>query len=387
MFWLTLFILAFFLASNIFAQDTWTQTYGGTSYDYGYSVVETSDQAYLITGYTWSYGYGSGMSDIWLIKTAMNGDTLWAQTYGGASSEYGKSVIETSDQAYLITGETGSYGSGDGDIWLIKTDMNGETLWTQTYGGTAYEHGHSVIETSDQAYLITGHTESYGSGGYDVWLIKTDINGETLWTQTYGGTSDEHGYSVIETSDQGYLITGDTRSYGSGGYDVWLIKTDMNGDTLWTQTYGGTSYDYGFSVIETSDQGYLINGDTRSYGSGGYDIWLIKTDWLGNTTLPTSIVNETVPHPSHSLLLSPNPTNSTCSFTYTLPERSKASIAIFDINGTRVWSHEYGDQDAGTYTNLWMAKDEDGVTLGSGIYIVHISTKSWKESRKLVLVK
>jgi predicted secreted protein len=252
------------------------QTYGGTNNEWGYSLVETSDGGYAIAGET--YSYGAGGSDFWLVKTDPAGNAQWNQTYGGTDWDEGFSVVETSDGGYVITGYTNSYGAGNTDVWLIKTDASGTMLWTRTYGGTSGEWGYSVVETSNGGYAITGTTLSYGAGGYDVWLIKTDASGTAQWTRTYGGTDHDYGYSVVETSDGGYVITGYTNSYGAGNTDVWLVKTDSAGTAQWNQTYGGSDYDRGYSVVETSNGGYAITGQTGSFGAGNSDFWLVKTD-------------------------------------------------------------------------------------------------------------
>jgi predicted secreted protein len=157
-------------------------------------------------------------------------------------------------------------------------------LWNQTYGEANGETCYSVVETSDGGFALSGYTISFGAGGGDVWLVKTDSAGNLLWSQTYGGTNWDTGYSVVTTSDGGYIIAGSTNSYGAGGSDFWLIKTDSTGVEQWSQTYGGTSMDESHSVIATSDGGYAIAGSTRSYGAGSTDVYLVKTDELGNAT-------------------------------------------------------------------------------------------------------
>jgi uncharacterized delta-60 repeat protein len=260
--------------------EEWSQTFGGSSNDYGYSVAVTSDGGYIIAGYTESYGAGG--YDVWLIKTGADGDEEWNQTFGGLSDDFGYSVAQTSDGGYIIAGDTLSYGAGGYDVWLIKTDADGNKEWDKTFGGSSSDCGYSIAETSDGGYIIAGYTWSYGAGNSDVWLIKADTDGNKEWDKTFGGSVYERGYSVAVTSDGGYIIAGETLSYGSGNYDVWLIKTDADGDEEWNQTFGGLSDDFGRSVAQTSDGGYIIAGYTWSYGAGSEDVWLIKVDTDGN---------------------------------------------------------------------------------------------------------
>lgn len=272
-----------FLNSGLFAQapDTqWTRTYGGPDYDDGYEVRQTSDSGYIILS---TISSGAGWSDIWLLKTNAIGDTQWTKIYGCQYWDAGYSLEKTIDGGYIITGCTELSGLSE-DVWLLKLNAQGDTFWTKKYGGdNGDDIGWDVKQTADSGYIIVGSTGSYGAGYLDVWLLKTDAAGDTQWTKTLGGTSVDEGYSVNQTQDGGYFIAGVTESYGTGESDVWLIRTNAQGDTLWTKTYGGLYQDWGSKAIPSIDGAFIVVGSTYSFGAGSYDFWLLKIDSLGDT--------------------------------------------------------------------------------------------------------
>jgi hypothetical protein len=270
-----------FIKTDNVGNQEWTKSFGGSNDDGGTSVLQASDGGYTIAGYTSSYGTGS--VDVWLIKMNQTGNEEWNKTFGGYSSDGAWSAQQTSDGGYIITGWTYSHGGGYlGNVWLIKADNAGNEEWNQAFGGTDVDRGYSVRQTSDGGYIIAGYTSSFGAGLDDVLLIKTNASGNMEWQKTFGGSGRDYGYAVKQTNDGGYVITGYTRSYGAGGDDVWLIKTDDEGGEIFNNTFGGTASDVGYGVQQTSDGAYIITGHTLSYGAGVHDVWLIKTAY--NTT-------------------------------------------------------------------------------------------------------
>ncbi|MDD5528985.1 MAG: T9SS type A sorting domain-containing protein [bacterium] len=451
--------------------NTWAKTFGADSFEYGHSVQQTSDTGYVVVGTT--YSYGAGKKDIWLIKTNPSGDTLWTRTFGGSEEEDGREVQQTSDGGYIIIGnnwygiwliKTGASGDTawtkifykddwvegfsvqqtlDGgyiltgravlqsanvnDVWLIKTSASGDTLWTKTFGGTEWDQGESVRQTSDSGYIIAGTTESYGAGDRDIWLIKTDKSGNTMWTKTFGGTGWDEGRAVKQTSDGGYIIVGTKESYGTGTSDIWLIKTGISGDTVWTRTFGGSGENEGFSVQQTKDNGYVVAGSTDSSGGWlvkttstgntmwtkafgdikmgarclsvqqtldkgyiltGYawyletedaDVWVAKTDSLGNVGVEEKL---NIKNQISKLKIGQNPFVSTTTIRYSVPKYTSTRLTIYDLSGRCVKTLVDGEKEAGSYSVNLNAKE-----LKTGIYFVKLCVGSYKETKKIVLMK
>jgi hypothetical protein len=269
------------IKTDSFGNAQWIKAYGGNNDDEGNSVQQTSDGGFIICGYTKSYGAGG--NDVFLVRTDSLGNELWNKVFGGTSDEEGYSVLQTNDGGFLIAGATSSFGAGSRDIWLVKIDTNGNLSWTKTIGGGSSDGARQINFTNDGGYIITGWTFSYGPGAVgNAWLVKTDSLGNMNWNKFFGGSDVDRGLSVQQTSDGGYVLTGYTASSGSGLDDMLLIKTDSNGNLQWQKTFGGSGRDYGNFVKQTFDNGYIITGYTLSFGAGGDDLWIVRTDESGN---------------------------------------------------------------------------------------------------------
>ena len=427
----------YLIRTDAAGETTWTRTYGGEEVEYAYSVEETDDGGYIAAG--WTSSYGAGRDDIYLIRTDSAGDTLWTRAYGGPDPDLGFSVRQTADRGYVVAGGTRSLGAGSWDVILIKADSIGDAVWVQTYGDTDPDLGFSVRETADGGYIIAGRSRSYGAGGDDVYLIRTDDAGDTVWTRTYGGPDDDEGYSVDETADGGYIVVGKTRSFGGGPCNVYLIKTDGVGDTVWTRTYGGRAVDWGSGVEQTTDGGYVVVGRTYEFGAGGSDVYLVKTDDAGDTvwtrtfggpeddwgysvaqtadsgyviagwtesfgagdfdvylikTEPEDTVQVSeghdVLHPRRRWSLSqnrPNPFRATTTISYALPDRQQISLTIYDISGARVRTLVSRTLPAGLHNVVWDGRDEAGHRVANGVYFYCLRAGGHAETRRMALIR
>jgi hypothetical protein len=257
---------------------------GSTENDHFNSLEQTSDGGYILAGKTKSYG--AGLFDFWLIKAFNNGTEEWNKTFGGTEPEWGTAANQTSDGGYVICGGTFSFGAGERDAWLVKTDSDGNEQWNKTYGGIEGDRAKWIQQTSDGGYIMVGDTMSYGSSigtFYDLWLIKTDSNGIEQWNRTFGGSDEELGLWGQQIKDGGFIITGTTDSFGAGSGDLWVIKTNETGVEQWNETFGGSGYEMGNSIVQTTDGGYIIGGNTTTYGvPSSSNLWLLKINSSGS---------------------------------------------------------------------------------------------------------
>ena len=299
----------------------WQKGYGGYGDENANDVIQTSDGGFALVGASTSFG-----DAIYFVKTNNQGDTLWTKLYSKSYTSFANSLIQLADNGYIIVGETG-IGSVNRNLLVIRTNLNGDTIWMKTFGGYNNEVGYSVKETDDGGFIISGATKSFGAGGYDVYLIKIYSNGLIQWTKTIGGINDDSGGECILTSDGGYAVAGSTKSFGSGNYDAYLLKFNSIGDTLWTKTFGGLGIDASGSIKETTDGGFIIAGRTESYG-GNSDVYLIKTDANGHVAGIGDY-----PSTNNRISVYPNPTTGQVNIQISKQFGQIKTLEIFDCIG------------------------------------------------------
>lgn len=457
----------------------WSRTYGGNSYDGCNDIKLLDDGGFVFAGSTWSFGNGS-VDDIWLVRTESDGDSMWSRTFGGTGLDFCLSMDLTSDGGFILGGGTTLSGGQGVNCWIIKTDMNGDSLWSRIYRGTRNDELRAVKQVSDGGYwtcglsswldsirtrafmmrldslgdslwcrpyggsgilsslvpfgdgscIAAGHvinaaisrdnawllrvaangdslwsreyavgddrsyftraiqsedgnivgfgyTANFSTESYNFFLVKTNPQGDTLWTRIYNRPLfSEQGSSIIQTQDGGFVLAG--RSWANGGWDynIRIIRTDDMGNTLWETTVGGDGIDQSPHVISTSDGGYLLSANTDSYGSGWMDVWLVK--------FSPEQAARTTPTPQNACLMSvfPNPFNSSAQISFTLPVTSRMSLRLYDVLGREVKLLMDETQTAGEHRVSF-----DGSNLSSSIYFCRMQAGNMQITRKIVLMK
>jgi len=272
------FLLIFTSFLSLNAQ--WAITYGGSETDEAYSIQQTSDGGYIVAGETGSFG--AGAIDFWILKLAPDGEIEWQKTYGGSRSDSASSIQQTNDGGYIVAGKTESFGAEYNDIWVLKLSSAGDIDWQKTYGGSGSDGASSIQQTSDGGYIVAGEIGSFGARDKDIWILKLSSTGAIEWQRTYGGSEWETDPSIKQTNDGGYIVVGHTESIGVGGADIWVLKLSSAGDIEWQKTYGGSRSDSASSIQQTNDGGYIVAGKTESFGAGYNDIWVLKLSSAGD---------------------------------------------------------------------------------------------------------
>ncbi len=358
--------------TNNTGDTIWIRTFGGDTTDYCFSVDETADHGYITTGYTESFGSGG---DLWLIKVDSLGDWQFSKNYGGSFMDMGNSVRTTADSGFIVCGYNSSFSLTGMDGWLLKTNSFGDTTWTKSISHGFYDNLFSVRPLTDHGYILTGWAILAETLSADLSLIRTDSMGNVLWTKLYGGDQDDVGMSAEPLIDGGFIVCGYTNSYGNGGQDIWVLRTDSLGDTLWTKTIGGSSTDQGWGVTQTTDNGYIITGYTASYGAGLNDGWIIKLGYHGG------IENSSPSLVSSRIKVLGNPVRTRPAFDIYLPTAMDLTLKIYDAAGRLAAVPYAGHMAAGNH----VLRGPYG--LNAGVYFYRLETSAGSLIGKVVIIK
>ncbi len=270
---------AYILKLSAKGEFEWQKTFGGRSRDEANSIQQTADVGYIVAGRTWSFG--SEGYDVYILKLNSKGELEWEKTFGGENDDEANSIQQAMDGGYIVAGWTESFGSEGEDVYVLKLDAKGQLGWQKTFGGKYDDEANSFQKTADGGYIVAGWTKSFGSGEKDVYTLKLNAKGEIEWQKTFGGKDDDEAELIQQTADGGYIVVGWTASLGSGGEDVYILKLNSKGEAEWQKTFGGESDDEANSFQKTADGGYIVAGWTKSFGSGGEDVYILKLNSKG----------------------------------------------------------------------------------------------------------
>jgi hypothetical protein len=351
----------------------WYKMFGGGKNDWGNSVKQTQDGGYIICGDTSSYGAGN--QDIWLVKTNAHGNKLWDKTFGGEKNEGGFSVQQTTDGGYVVCGATDSYGAGSADFWLVKTDASGNKLWDKTFGGAETDIANSVQQTTDGGYILCGSIKTQTGNDKEMWLIKTDADGNKLWDRTFSGKGVAAGVSVQQTADGGYIACGRTASIAGDDYEVLITKTDASGNKEWDNIIGGDEQEHymGKAVQQTTDGGYIVYGST-----GNMEVLLIKIDSKGDKLWDKKY--RQIDEAGNSVQQTTDGGYIVCGTAPSIELRREVVwLMKADVNGNREWSQTFGSKKAVSGSSVQQTTD--------GGYVVCGTTGSFDGESDILLVK
>lgn len=341
----------------------WGKAYGGSGADGGRALCETSDGGFLITGYTFSRGGCD--PDILLVKIDSLGSILWSRTFGGPGMEYGYGCASL-DDGYLVTGYTTSYGAGSKDVYLIRTDEDGNKLWSGTYGGSGWDVGRSVCEVEDGGYVVCGFTNSYGSGEEDVYLVRVDSEGGEIWSRTYGGERFEMG-NCVHAVDEGFLMSATTGTFGGGNCNFYLIKTDTGGRETWSKSFGVENgarhgFDWCSAMSKADDGGAVLAGYTDC--NDVMDVYVIKTDAKGDEMWSSSFGAKPFYDYGNSIVGTRDGGCVVCGVTKSIDGNNDFYMVKLDDSGEIEWEKSAGGPGSDWLSSVIVTRNGDLAALG-----------------------
>jgi len=363
----------------------WQKCLGGSGWEEAWDIQQTTDGGYIVAGRSSTpdgdVTVNHGSLDYWVVKLSSTGQIEWQKSLGGGLLDLAYSVSQTMDGGYIVAGET---SSPDGDVsnlhggfdyWVVKLNFEGKILWQKTLGGTGHDRANDIHQTRDGGYIVVGQSRSSGGdvtgshGGYDFWVVKLNETGDIEWQKALGGTAEDYGSSIQQTNDDGFVVIGQAQSNNGdvlnndGGADLWVVKLMETGEIQWQKTLGGSMAEHGFSIQQTPDEGYILAGESWSNNGdvsgvqGKTDFWVVKLSPESSSTIETH---------SGILKLHPNPADQFISLQTTSLDLT-LRVRITDLLG-----RELSRQTIQNGGNANIA------SLPSGIYLLTATTSSGK---------
>jgi len=390
---------AYLLRLNSSGDTLWTKTYHETEVENFHSALQTDDGGFICLGTTaWAFDFDScamwspDSSNIYLVKIDEDGDVVWNRFYEGYGLATGYALDKTYDGGYVITGSTKNRETGEVDVYILKTDSSGDTIWTETCDISSEDEGRGIRQSPDGGFVITGWTHPGYPEDDPAIVIKLSTDGEFLWSYMYYGKEDAWGRGLEVNSDNSYIITGTTYDYDDYGNDVFLLKLDSFGDSMWARIYVDTSESGASSIVKTEDNGFIITGQTRR-GSFGREVYVIKTDSLGYTGIDEK---PSAKPAAFAISAYPNPFNGECKIMIDDCGMGIGAIEIFDVNGRLIYVIPDPDRESRVATEIldsrFHGNDKSVVwqpspSLSSGVYLVRATVGDESVSKRIVYLK
>jgi hypothetical protein len=332
-------------------------TFNGTIGTNDNSTLLSSDNNLIISGNTGN--------EISILKISKSGEKIWRNDFYAGNMSSASAIVESENGNFFICGETfRNWENSSVDILVVKTNSNGDTLWTKTYGGQEKDYGRKIITTSDGNILIAGKTESFGAGSLgDIYLIKLDYNGDTLWTKNYTDPDQEFPYHLLETQNGEYLVTG-TNEDNNNPREIYLLKVEPNGTKLWDKKIGPPTWKWGYSTIELSNNDLLICGQ-HTIGEGYSQVLVVKTDNLGNTIWEKEYGEDKLSEKGNSIKKDLNGTFTITGSSYDVNTMQDDIIILkIDETGNQVWFKKFGSAETDWGVNIIKDINDDNLITG-----------------------
>jgi len=379
----------FLIKTNQNGDTLWTKNIGLSGNDFGTNIQLADDGGFLIVGYTDS-NISNGDRDIWLLKLDSIGTFSWQRTYGGTGADEGFKLLKLVDGNLVISGYSQSFSVGDRDGWIVKTDSSGNFIWSKSFGSGSYDEFTAAAEDENGNLYLTGTTES--SGNRDLWIVKTDSGGNHILTKTYGGPQWEWGHDIKKTNDGNFIVTGFNQSNSSGLRQLWVLKIDQQGDTLWTKLIRSVNGSEGYSVIQTSDNGFAVTGVASSSGSGP-DVWVIRLKPEGTSRIEDEIFG--LPTTFSLEQNYPNPFNPSTVISYQLPVSGQVTLKVYDVLGNEIATLVNEYNPAGKHEVEFNIAQVSRPEISSGVYFYKLLVgdpesslgQGFVEAKKMILLK